>query len=96
MEKLNDSAIQEKISNLSGWELHNDGIEKSFVFKDFKHAFAAMTHIAMECEVHNHHPEWSNVYNRLQIRFSTHDAGGLTELDFTLAMTVDDIVHRTS
>ena len=92
MEKLSDSAIQQQMDNLTGWELIDDGIEKSFVFRDFKEAFSIMTRIAMECEVRNHHPEWSNVYNRLNIRFSTHDAGGLTDSDFNLARTVDAIV----
>ncbi len=92
MEKLSDSAIQQQMDNLTGWELIDDGIEKSFVFRDFKEAFSIMTRIAMECEVRNHHPEWSNVYNRLNIRFSTHDAGGLTDSDFHLARTVDAIV----
>ena len=91
MEKLSETAIQEKLAALSGWELKNNGIEKSFVFKDFKQAFATMTQIAMECEVKNHHPEWSNVYNQLHIRFSTHDAGGLTDLDFSLAHIVEEI-----
>ena len=92
MEKLGDTAIQENLATLNGWELKDNGIEKSFTFENFKQAFSAMTHIAMECEVQNHHPEWSNVYNRLHIRFSTHDAGGLTDLDFMLARTVEDIV----
>ena len=92
MEKLSDQAIDEMLKDLKGWELKNNGIEKSFVFKDFKEAFAAMTHIALECEVNNHHPEWDNVYNRLHIRFSTHDAGGLTEMDFKIAAAVDSII----
>lgn len=92
MEKLSTSAINEKLSQLSGWDLKDNGIEKSYTFKDFKSAFAAMTHIALECEVRNHHPEWSNVYNRLQIRFSTHDAGGITQADFDLAIITDSII----
>ncbi len=92
MEKLSEAAVQDNLSSLAGWELKEDGIEKSFVFENFKQAFAAMTHIAMECEVENHHPEWNNVYNRLHIRFSTHDAGGLTALDFRLARVVEDII----
>ena len=91
MEKLSELAILENLAKLNGWELVDDGIEKSFSFQNFKEAFAAMTHIAMECEVQNHHPEWNNVYNRLHIRFSTHDAGGLTEADFNLAHIVDEI-----
>lgn len=92
MEKLGASAIQDKLALLDNWEIKNNGIEKKFVFENFKQAFSAMTHIAMECEVRNHHPEWSNVYNRLHIRFSTHDAGGLTEADFELAGLVDQII----
>ena len=92
MERLSATAIQENLVGLSGWEHKDNGIEKSFEFKNFKEAFSAMTHIAMECEVENHHPEWSNVYNRLHIRFSTHDAGGLTALDFRLARVVEEIV----
>lgn len=92
MEKLGASAIQDKLALLDNWEIKNNGIEKNFVFENFKQAFSAMTHIAMECEVRNHHPEWSNVYNRLHIRFSTHDAGGLTEADFELAGLVDQII----
>jgi 4a-hydroxytetrahydrobiopterin dehydratase len=92
MEKLSTSAINEKLAQLSGWELKDNGIEKSYTFEDFKSAFAAMTHIALECEVRNHHPEWSNVYNRLQLRFSTHDAGGLTQSDFDLATIADRII----
>ena len=92
MEKLGASAIQDKLALLDNWEFKKNGIEKNFVFENFKQAFSAMTHIAMECEVRNHHPEWSNVYNRLHIRFSTHDAGGLTEADFELAGLVDQII----
>ena len=91
MEKLRDSEIKQQLDSLSGWKLVNEGIEKSFLFSDFKEAFSVMTRIAMECEVSNHHPEWSNVYNRLHIRFSTHDAGGLTDLDFELARMVDSL-----
>ncbi len=92
MEKLSDTAINENLAKLDGWELIDNGIEKHFTFQNFKEAFAAMTHIAIECEEKNHHPEWDNVYNRLHIRFSTHDAGGLTDLDFDLAQIVDQII----
>ena len=91
MKKLSEDAIRENLTKIDGWQQIDNGIEKSFVFEDFKQAFSAMTHIAMECEVVNHHPEWSNVYNRLHIRFSTHDAGGITEADFNLAKIVDKI-----
>ncbi len=92
MERLSENAVRENLAGLNGWQLKNNGIEKSFEFNNFKEAFSAMTHIAMECEVANHHPEWSNVYNRLHIRFSTHDAGGITKADFNLAKIVDGVI----
>jgi 4a-hydroxytetrahydrobiopterin dehydratase len=70
---------------LEGWTYKNDGIEKDFVFKDFINAFSFMTRVAMEAELMNHHPEWSNVWNKVHMRLSTHEAGGLTDKDFQLA-----------
>ena len=92
MKKYETDEIASKITHLSGWEIKNDGIEKSFQFADFKSAYSAMTHIAMEAEVMNHHPEWFNVYNRLNVRLSTHDAGGVTDLDIQLAEKIEKIV----
>lgn len=91
MEKLNDSQIQEKLANLSGWSYENGSITKSYKFKDFKQTFAVMTRIAFECEAQNHHPEWENVYNSLTIQLNTHDAGGITQKDFDLATSVENI-----
>jgi len=92
MKKYNADETASRITHLSGWDFKNDGIEKSFQFADFKAAFAAMTQIAMEAEVMNHHPEWFNVYNRLDVRLSTHDAGGVTDLDIELAEKIESIV----
>lgn len=92
MEKLSDKQITEYLEKLEGWEYVDGAIETSFEFSNFKEAFATMTRIAFECEKQGHHPDWSNVYKNLHIRLSTHDAGGVTDKDFKLALTIEDIV----
>ena len=74
---------------MDGWDFNDDGIEKTYEFRDFIAAFSFMTRVAIEAEKLEHHPEWSNVYNRVKIRLTTHDAGGLTDLDFKLADIID-------
>ena len=93
MEKLKPEEIEKRLESLEGWEFNNDAIETSFEFKDFKEAFTVMTRIAFECETQNHHPDWTNVYNSLQIRLSTHDANGVTEKDFILARSIENIIE---
>jgi 4a-hydroxytetrahydrobiopterin dehydratase len=92
MEKLSEDQIKDALITLKGWDYENGAIETSFEFKNFKEAFTVMTRIAFECEAQNHHPEWSNVYNSLHIRLSTHDANGLTDKDITLARTIESII----
>jgi 4a-hydroxytetrahydrobiopterin dehydratase len=79
--------VREKLDALPGWTLSEDGraITRQFRFADFRQAFAFMTQVALAAERADHHPEWSNVYNRVDIRLTTHDADGLTERDFALA-----------
>ena len=91
MKKLSAAEIQEKLDALPHWEYKDGCICKTFVFKDFKEAFAKMTRIAFECEAQQHHPDWENVYNRLHIRLNTHDVGGITQNDFDLAAIIEDI-----
>jgi 4a-hydroxytetrahydrobiopterin dehydratase len=74
-----------KLVFLEGWAFRNNGIEKEFSFRDFVDAFSFMTRVAMEAERINHHPEWRNTWNRVHIRLTTHEAGGLTDPDFQLA-----------
>jgi 4a-hydroxytetrahydrobiopterin dehydratase len=74
---------------LTGWTFRDGGIEKSFVFRDFVDAFGFMTRVAIEAEKLNHHPEWSNVWNKVHMRLRTHDAGGVTDLDFKLAEIIE-------
>ncbi len=92
MIKLSESEIQKKLKDIDGWEYHDNAIHTTFEFNDFKDAFSVMTRIAFEAEAQQHHPDWSNVYNKLQISLSTHDAGGITENDFKLAKTIDNII----
>ncbi|MTI08199.1 MULTISPECIES: 4a-hydroxytetrahydrobiopterin dehydratase [Curvivirga] len=75
----------------SGWILEDDGnaINKTFKFKNFSEAFGFMTRVAIRAEKINHHPEWFNVYNRVEVRLTTHDTGGLSELDQKLAKYMD-------
>ncbi len=90
--KLSESEIHEKIKTIDGWEYHDNAIHTTFEFNDFKDAFSVMTRIAFEAEALNHHPDWANVYNKLAISLSTHDADGVTEKDFKLARTIDEII----
>ena len=89
--KLDDVARSAMPARLPHWQpvTGRDAIKRTFVFKDFSEAFAFMTRVALAAEQLNHHPEWSNVWNRVEVTLSTHDAGGLTELDLKLAETMD-------
>ena len=84
---LTDDALAEVLADLDGWSLVEDGtaIEAEFSFRGFNAAFGFMTRVALAAERQNHHPEWSNVYNRVTIRWTTHSEGGVTELDVKLA-----------
>lgn len=92
MKKLDERSIKERLDKLEGWEYKDHAIHTSFEFENFKEAFATMTRIAFEAELQQHHPEWTNVYNTLNISLSTHDAGGLTEKDFKLAHTIEALL----
>ena len=84
---LTKDALAEVLADLDGWSVVEDGtaIEAEFSFKGFNAAFGFMTRVALAAERQNHHPEWSNVYNRVTIRWTTHSEGGVTELDVKLA-----------
>jgi len=77
------------VKELDGWTGGDDFITKIFKFKDFVEAFSFMTNIAMIAEKMNHHPEWYNVYNRVDITLTTHDSGGVTEKDISLAKAME-------
>ena len=84
---LTNDALAEVLADLDGWSLVENGtvIEAEFSFRGFNAAFGFMTRVALAAERQNHHPEWSNVYNRVTIRWTTHSEGGVTELDVKLA-----------
>jgi len=79
------------LAELDGWILSQDGagLEKTYSFKGFNSAFGFMTRVAMAAERANHHPEWSNIYNRVTIRWTTHSLGGVSDLDLKLAGACD-------
>lgn len=95
MEILDNYEINRRLDDLEGWEFKDDAIHTSFQFENFKEAFSVMVRIAFEAEAQQHHPDWSNVYNELQISLSTHDAGGVTEKDFKLARAIENIIDAS-
>ena len=86
-ELLTDEAVAELLADLEGWNLVDSGkaIEAEFTFNGFNAAFGFISRVALAAERHNHHPEWSNVYNRVTVRWTTHSEGRVTELDLKLA-----------
>ncbi|MDC8004120.1 4a-hydroxytetrahydrobiopterin dehydratase [Aureisphaera galaxeae] len=92
MKLLTELQIRSKLQEIEGWLYEDNALHTTFEFDNFKEAFSAMTRIAFEAERLNHHPDWSNVYNKLQISLSTHDAGGVTDNDFELAQIINDLV----
>jgi len=93
MEKLTDLEIKNRLEQFPDWDYFDDALHTEFEFDNFKDCMSAMSRIAFECEVLNHHPEWRNVYNMLYITLSTHDADGVTELDFKLVEAIEKIVE---
>ena len=94
MKKLSKSEVTRKLKKLSGWKLikGRNAITKTFKFKNFTEAFGWMTSMALYAEKKDHHPEWFNVYSTVEVTLSTHDAGGVTNLDLDMAREM----NRTS
>lgn len=90
-EKLDAASIAARLGEMHGWVSGRDGtaIEKNYVFRDFRQAFGFMTECALAAEKLDHHPEWFNVYKKVDVTLTTHSAGGVTELDFKLAVLMD-------
>jgi len=86
--KLDSAEIAKGLQDVPGWERDGESLRRNFKFGDFVAAFGFMSRVALLAERADHHPDWSNVYNRVEIRLSTHEAGGLTERDFALAKAI--------
>ncbi|WP_340587106.1 4a-hydroxytetrahydrobiopterin dehydratase [Erythrobacter alti] len=98
VEGLARSEAEELVAGLEGWTFTRDGdaISRTFKFGDFSEAFAFMTRVAMIAEQEDHHPEWSNVYNKVQIELTTHDANGLSMRDIKMARSIEQLLASES
>ena len=96
-QKLDSTEVADMLAALDGWSVGKDhgSISRQFLFRNFSEAFGFMTRVAMLAEKLDHHPEWSNVYKTVNVTLSTHDAGGLTELDFKMAAGMDKFARTT-
>lgn len=92
MKPLSKDQIDQKLLHFPDWEYYDNALHAEFEFENFKDCFSAMSRIAFECVALNHHPNWSNVYNVLNITLFTHSANGVTETDFKLVKAIDSIV----
>ena len=95
IEPLSDEERADALDALTDWDYDEarDAISRSFTFKDFSEAFAFMTRVALYAEKHDHHPEWSNVWNRVDILLTTHDAGGLSLRDVAMAEAIEGLAE---
>ena len=91
MNKLSDQEIKNHLESLDDWMLDGDAIKREWIFQDFVEAMDFINMIAVMAENHNHHPEIYNVYNRVTLRFNTHDAGGITEKDISIAKEINKL-----
>ena len=94
VEQLSEAERAEALDGLADWDYDEgrDAISRRFSFADFSEAFAFMTRVALIAEKADHHPEWSNVYNGVDILLTTHDAGGLSEKDIEMAEAIEDLI----
>jgi 4a-hydroxytetrahydrobiopterin dehydratase len=97
IKKFTPDELPAHLADLKQWQLSadNSAIHRSFKFADFNEAFGFMTRVAIKAQEMDHHPEWSNVYNTVEIALSTHEAKGLTERDIKLAKFIDSIAHAS-
>ncbi len=92
MEPMKNEEIRQQLDQIdSDWRLDDEKLHRTFIFSDFIEAFGFMTRAAIHAEKMNHHPEWSNVYKRVEVFLVTHEAGGITQRDFELAAIMDSL-----
>ena len=89
---LKGNEIDQLEAELKGWKVINNHIEREFIFKDFIEAFSFMTKIALISEKYNHHPDLQNIYSKVIIKFTTHDLGGISNLDKVVALEINNII----
>jgi 4a-hydroxytetrahydrobiopterin dehydratase len=94
MKKLTDAEVSAGVAKLPGWSVKSAKLHREYKFPDFPHAFGFMATAAPAIEKMDHHPEWSNVYNRVTVDLITHDAAGITQKDFDLATLLEGIAAR--
>jgi 4a-hydroxytetrahydrobiopterin dehydratase len=94
MQKLSEQDLQSAIASLPGWQVVQGKLHREYKFADFIHAFGFMTTAALGIEKMGHHPEWLNVYNRVTVDLTTHDAGGITSKDIQLARLLDKTADK--
>jgi 4a-hydroxytetrahydrobiopterin dehydratase len=92
--RLEDGELQSALQLLNGWALSEGKLHREYRFPDFAHAFGFMSTASIYIEKMNHHPDWSNVYNRVVVDLTTHDAGGVTQNDIELARRLDTIANK--
>lgn len=92
IEPLSATAIEAELGTMNGWSIQDSKLRREFIFADFLEAFGFMAKVALLAERMDHHPEWFNVYNRVAIDLTTHDAGGISERDFTLARAINALI----
>jgi 4a-hydroxytetrahydrobiopterin dehydratase len=94
MKKMTDAEVTAGVARLDGWSVQNGKLHREYKFADFPHAFGFMATAAPMIEKMNHHPEWSNVYNRVTVDLNTHDAGGITQKDFDLGTLLEGVAKK--
>jgi 4a-hydroxytetrahydrobiopterin dehydratase len=92
-ERLTSQQLEEGLATLDGWQVSEDKLFRQLEFKDFVAAFGFMTRVALIAQSMDHHPDWTNVYNRVAIHLHTHDSGGITKRDLELAARIDGLLR---
>jgi 4a-hydroxytetrahydrobiopterin dehydratase len=92
--KLTDAQLESELSKLGEWKLEAGKLHREYAFKDFVAAFGFMASAALVAQAMDHHPEWFNVYNKVRVDLTTHDAGGITALDVKLAQSMEELARR--
>jgi 4a-hydroxytetrahydrobiopterin dehydratase len=95
-ERLTEAELTDAVAQLDGWTVRDERLFREFEFPDFVHAFGFMCSVALIAQELDHHPDWTNVYNRVTIELHTHDRGGITSRDVALATRINELPPRTA